>query len=51
MEFYDIAKNEIFYNNIYLKETSFQAENENGEVEEIKGEDTLFLDRLSTEQV
>ncbi len=51
MEFYDIAKNEIFYNNIYLKETSFQVENENGEVEEFKGEDTLFLDRLSNEEL
>lgn len=51
MEFYDIAKNEIFYNNIYLKETSFQAENENGEVEEFKGEDTLFLDKLSNEEL
>ena len=51
MEFYDIAKNEIFYNNIYLKQTSFQAENENGEVEEFKGEDTLFLDRLSNEEL
>ena len=50
MEFYDIAKNEIFYNNIYLKETSFQVEN-NGEVEEFKGEDTLFLDRLSNEEL
>ena len=51
MEFYDIAKNEIFYNNIYLKETSFQAENENGEVEEFKGVDTIFLDRLSNEEL
>lgn len=51
MEFYDIAKNEIFYNNIYLKETSFQVENENGELEEVSGQDTYFLDKLSNEEL
>ena len=51
MEFYNIAKNEIFYDNILKKETTFTAPNEKGEMVEFEGEDTLFLERLSNEEL
>lgn len=51
MEFYNISEDKIFYNNVYLKDTTFQVENENGELEEVSGQDTYFLDKLSNEEL
>ena len=51
MEFYNIAEDKIFYNNVYLKDTTFKAENEEGVEEEISGQDTYFLDKLSSEEL
>ena len=51
MEFYNIQTKEIFYNSIYLKPTTFKVENENGESETFEGVDTIFLDRLSNEEL
>lgn len=51
MEFYNISEDRILYNNVYLKDTTFQVENENGELEEVSGQDTYFLDKLSNEEL
>ena len=51
MEFYNIIEDRIFYNNVYLKDTTFQVENENGELGEVSGQDTYFLDKLNSEEL
>lgn len=51
MEFYNITEDKIFYNNVYLKDTTFKIENEEGVEEEFSGQDTYFLDKLNSEEL
>lgn len=51
MEFYNIAEDKIFYNNVYLKDTTFKVENEEGVEEELSGQDTYFLDKLDSQEL
>ena len=51
MEFYNITEDKIFYNTVYLKDTTFKVENEEGTEEELSGQDTYFLDKLNNEEL